>query len=418
MLTPLAGNPRYRLLDVWRGVACLMVVLHHAGFAVVFEPTSGSGAEAWLRWAVVGTLWRMNLGVPLFFVISGYCIAASVDATRRRGMRSLAFLGRRLWRIYPPYWAAFLWFAATTAGLEALGLDRLYHGGGHHALQLDSPRTLDAAQWVGNLTLTEEWRPLVWRPPPRAVYTRIAWSLCYEEQFYFVCFLALLVAPRRLYGTLTAVTVAAVLLRVIAADVGRYHQIEGAFPALWHEFAIGLAVYWRLNVPSTAAARRAVELGLAALALYGLTGAPATPVGYSTAVAAAFGLALVALRRWDEPLERARWLGPLRACGRRCYSIYLVHLPVCTVGCLWLYERGLTGFWARALVTVPVVSAAAVAASWVFFAAVERHFLNPPIVARVAATPASAGPLAGEAEAPRGRVGSISDGPPGVAPRQ
>ena len=102
MLPPLANNPRYRLLDVWRGVACLMVVLHHAGFAVMFESATGSPLEAWLKYAIVGFLWRMNLGVPLFFVISGYCIGASVDATRRRGMGSLAFLGRRIWRIYPP----------------------------------------------------------------------------------------------------------------------------------------------------------------------------------------------------------------------------------------------------------------------------------------------------------------------------
>ena len=290
-----------------------------------------------------------------------------------------------------------MWFVAATAGLDALGLERLYHGSGHHALQLDSPRTLDSTQWAGNLTLTESWRPLVWHPPEGKIFTRVAWSLCYEEQFYFVCFVTLLLAPRRLYAALAAVTVAAVLARLIAVDVGWYHGLDGAFPALWHEFAIGLAVYWRLNVPASTGAKRGVELGLAALALYGLSGAPATPVGYSTATAAVFGLVLIALRRWDEPLERARWLAPLRACGRRCYSIYLVHLPVCTFGCLWLYELGVTGFWPRVLVTIPIVSVAAVAASWLFFAGVERHFLNPPIVQRDAQAPAAGlGPLAGE----------------------
>ena len=57
-----------------------MVVLHHSGFAVIFDAKGGTGAEAWLRRGVAGALWRMNLGVALFFVISGYCIAASVDA--------------------------------------------------------------------------------------------------------------------------------------------------------------------------------------------------------------------------------------------------------------------------------------------------------------------------------------------------
>jgi peptidoglycan/LPS O-acetylase OafA/YrhL len=382
MLPPLERDPRYRLLDVWRGVACLMVVLHHAGFTVLFETAGGTGPEAWLRRTVALVLWRMNLGVALFFVISGYCIGASVDATRRRGMNPLAFLGRRIWRIYPPYWAAVLWFVAVTAGLDAAGLSRLYRGNGGQALQLDSPRSLDATQWAGNLTLTEEWRPLVWRPPHRNVFTRVAWSLCYEEQFYFVCFLVLMAAPRRLYGTLAAVTVGAILIRVAASDVGWFHRIEGSFPTLWHEFAVGLAVYWRLNVPAAWAARRGVELGLALLAAAGAFGLLATPVAYSTAAAAAFGLGLIWLRDRDERAMNLVWLRPLRACGRRCYSIYLVHLPVCTVGDFWLYELGLTGFWARALVIVPAVSIASVAASWLFFWAVERHFLNPPIVQR------------------------------------
>ncbi|SIO66120.1 Peptidoglycan/LPS O-acetylase OafA/YrhL, contains acyltransferase and SGNH-hydrolase domains [Singulisphaera sp. GP187] len=383
MLLPLERNPRYQLLDVWRGLACLMVVLHHAGFAVLLENGSRAGGwEAWLRWATVSLLWRMNLGVALFFVISGYCIGASVDATRRRGLGSLAFLGRRIWRIYPPYWAALLGFVALIGGLNALGLERLTHGDGAHALQLDAPTALNATQWVGNLTLTEEWRPLVWHPPERRVFTRVAWSLCYEEQFYFVCFCILLIAPRRLYGALAVVTVCAVLLRVVAADIGRYSQIEGAFPTLWHEFAVGLAVYWRLNVPASVGAKRGVELGLALLAVAGAFGGLSTPVPYSTAATGLFGLALIALRGWDERAIALGWLRPLRACGKRCYSIYLVHLPVCTVGNLWLHEQGLTGFWMRVLVMIPVVSAASVAVSWLFFWGVERHFLNPPIVAR------------------------------------
>jgi peptidoglycan/LPS O-acetylase OafA/YrhL len=186
-------------------------------------------------------------------------------------------------------------------------------------------------------------------------------------------------------------------VRVVAADIGRFHHIEGSFPTLWHEFAIGLAVYWRLNVPAPAWAKRCVELGLAALFLEGLTGALRGPVAYSTAAAAALGLVLIALRPWDERAECLAWLRPLHACGRRCYSIYLVHLPVCTVGCLWLVERGMTGFWARTLIMIPAVSIAAVAASWLFFWGVERHFLNPSIVVPdPARRTIDVAPLAGE----------------------
>jgi peptidoglycan/LPS O-acetylase OafA/YrhL len=377
---PLLRDPRYRMLDAWRGVASLLVVVHHAGFAVTGELGSVGGAGTGLQRAVALAFWRMNLGVPLFFVISGYCIAASVDAGRRRGRGSLDFLSRRLRRIYPPYWAAVLWFVAVAVGLDAAGLGRLCNGLGSHGLPIAAPSTIAPSQWVGNLTLTEIWREHVWCPPNRYVFTSVAWSLCYEEQFYLVCFLALLLAPGRLYGTLTTVTVLAVGLRVIAGDTGRLDPLDGTFPMLWHEFAVGLAVYWRLNAASSTGARRGVELVLLALLTIGLQHPRGTPVDYSTAVSAGFGLVLIALRTWDERSERARWLGPLRACGRRSYSIYLVHLPVCTVGGNWLYERWVPGFWMGVLVAVPVISAAAVGVGWLFFEAVERRFLNVPIV--------------------------------------
>ena len=363
-----------------------MVVLHHAGFAIPALGGSEGGFIAWIGRIITTFLRRMDLGVPLFFVISGYCIAASVDATRRRGSSSLRFLSRRVWRIYPPYWVAIGWFLLVTLGLKQLGYERLLYGKYPYALELIPPDSLSIPQWFGNLTLTESWRPLIGGGPQR-IFTRVAWSLCYEEQFYFVCFAALLLAGRWLYGTLAAITALIVLFRLAAGDVGLLPQIQGTFVDLWHEFAIGLAVYWRLNLPTRLGSRRAVELGLAALIPIGLFVSIANaPTAYSLAASAAFGLALIALRDFDGTICWQPWYRPIRACGRRSYSIYLAHLPVTTVLPLWLYERGFQAEWTRALVVVPVVTAAAVATGFGFFAAVERHFLNPPIVGRTSAT--------------------------------
>lgn len=376
-------DPRYQALDAWRGVACLMVVLHHAGFAVLWGEASGSSAGDWARWGVVWPLRQMDLGVPLFFVISGYCIAASLEGHRRRGASSWAFLGRRVKRIYPPYWAALLVFALTTWGLDRLGLHWLHDGG--HSLELDSPFDLNRAQWLGNLTLTETWRPLAWRGPPASVFTRVGWSLCYEEQFYLVSFLVLLVAPRRLFGVLAAATGLIVGYRLFAFDSGWLAGIDGAFPYLWHEFAVGLGVYWRLVRADSAQGRRAIEGLLVALLGVGVA------TGYrETAVAGGFGLALIALRGWDRP---AGWLGWV---GRRSYSLYLIHLPVCTVGIEWLYGLGIVEFWPRVLVTIPLVSAASVLAGWAFFEGVESRFLNAPASRRLP----GARPLAGETAGP------------------
>jgi peptidoglycan/LPS O-acetylase OafA/YrhL len=387
-----ASRPRYQMLDVWRGVVCLYVVLEHAGVALWQCNDLGSGWVGKLHQAIVGVL-ALNIGTPLFFVMSGYCIASSLDSAQRRGTAPVAFLARRIWRILPTYWAALFGFVVLVLGLDAFGLTRLHQS--DVALEIGSPRALNVAQWLGNLTLTETWRPLV-GGGESAVFTRVAWSLCYQEQFYVVCVLALWLAPRRLARALAAATVAIVLFRVMAWDSGSIGRMEGTFPVRWHEFAVGLLVFHCLNGTCSPLARRMVELGLVALALIGCK----TEL-VSTAAAASFGLMLIAMHRWDQQAGQLSWLEPLRACGRRSYSIYLVHLPVTTVCNPWLYDLGLTSFWARLLVLVPIVILASVAVGWAFHRAVESRFLGmPPFL----------GTLTAKAKPP------ISDAMPGLLP--
>src|SRR5690242_5129853 len=70
-------SSRYELLDLWRGVACLLVVLYHSTMifrdkAQLENTSSQTWGEQVLAWMHYG-----NVGVPMFFVISGYCIAAT-----------------------------------------------------------------------------------------------------------------------------------------------------------------------------------------------------------------------------------------------------------------------------------------------------------------------------------------------------
>lgn len=367
MDAPLARDPRYHSLDVCRGLICLWVVLEHASVALWPGSLEATGWEGWLRWGLTGPF-RLYLGAPLFLVISGYCIAASVDSARRRGTTALQFLRRRFLRIFPTYWMALLLCLVVVAGLDFAGLGRLHRGG--YAIELASPRDLGLAQWIGNLTLTEIWRPRFWGTS-EAVYTRVAWSLCYQEQFYVVCFVLLLATPRRLYRAMAGLTGAVVLFRILAWDSGMLFRLHGLFPELWHEFAIGLAVYYHLNACTTAWVRRGIELGIAGLLVLALA------TGLTSTVATAlFGLILIVLRRWDGRLESLRWLDPVRACGKRSFSMYLVHLPVCVVTSAVLTELGLTAFWSRALVVMPLATLAAVGVTWVFFHHVERRFIE------------------------------------------
>src|SRR4051812_61567 len=97
---------RYESLDLWRGAICLFVVLEHAAVALWQGSTVADGASLLRR--VVVAPFLTNWGTPLFFVISGYCIASSIESSRRKGTSPVLFLARRLWRVFPTYWVALL----------------------------------------------------------------------------------------------------------------------------------------------------------------------------------------------------------------------------------------------------------------------------------------------------------------------
>ena len=99
--------PRYLTLDHWRGIACLLVVLFHSS-GVAFLSMEASGTQpqqaglAGLALSITRIGW---IGVPFFFVISGYAISATADSSRRGRGGPIGYFKRRIRRIYPPLWA-------------------------------------------------------------------------------------------------------------------------------------------------------------------------------------------------------------------------------------------------------------------------------------------------------------------------
>src|SRR4051812_18041777 len=88
---------RFDTLQALRGAACLLVVVLH---------TAGVEAKFGLRFAPLRPVqWFGYAGVDLFFVLSGFIIAATPRADLGRPRRLPAYLFRRAWRIYPTFWA-------------------------------------------------------------------------------------------------------------------------------------------------------------------------------------------------------------------------------------------------------------------------------------------------------------------------
>jgi len=89
--------------------------------------------------------------VPLFFVISGCCISASVDQHQQRVGTVRAYFLRRFRRIFPTLWV-FLAIAIPLMAFIAMVAPLLMNDDVHGFC---APWWFSSWQWSGSLTLTE-----------------------------------------------------------------------------------------------------------------------------------------------------------------------------------------------------------------------------------------------------------------------
>jgi peptidoglycan/LPS O-acetylase OafA/YrhL len=90
-------RPHFPALDGYRGIAALLVLVSHVGYQSGFSISNTFGAP----------VMRMDIGVTLFFVLSGFLLYrpfAAWHAGQGRQPRAGAFLWNRALRIFPAYW--------------------------------------------------------------------------------------------------------------------------------------------------------------------------------------------------------------------------------------------------------------------------------------------------------------------------
>jgi peptidoglycan/LPS O-acetylase OafA/YrhL len=327
----------------------------------------------------------MWVGVPIFFVISGYCIAATADASRRKEHGFGTFLARRFRRIYPPYWVCLVAIAVVASVMDVGLPGCLSRPGLLYRFWWFSP-----SQWFGNLTLTELWRHHLFGGP-YAPYLGHIWSLVYEEQFYLVTGLLLVFARARLFVAAGVVTIACFVSGVICREQGL--SISGFFfDGGWTLFACGILVYWASNHGSRSGRVAAILMLLVGLAYSlrnptGMFAEHPTPANsplpttfryfdLSLLVATGFGLLILISRVWDGWLSSRRCLRPVFACGTMCYSLYLVHLPLLAFLEAMLRQTGIDPRSMSSFITIPVGLIISILVARVFYQIVERRFLN------------------------------------------
>jgi peptidoglycan/LPS O-acetylase OafA/YrhL len=375
-VAPPPGHPRFELIDSLRAIAALCVVVAHTA---VF---AGFSAHAWTT-----ALWSgLTIGVPIFFVISGFLLyrpflAARVLGAPATSLRTYAW--RRALRILPAYWLA----------LTVLGWWAHLHGVFTHDwwryyffLQVYSHRTL----YGGILP---------------------AWTLCVEVTFYallpvFAAAMGRLGARadsrRRIRLELIALGVLA-----LASLVLRTIDLAGPRTVLdntllenfdWFALGMGLAV---VSVASEdrqpvaalgrAVARWAPACWVAAMAVYVLVArlfpfasVQVRGIFFQTAwgglgVHLGFGLIAVLLvapavfvRPGSVPARVLRWR-VLAWLGLISYGIYLWHDPLLGK----LLEHGLYSWWRghQFLVLAPATIIVAVVAAALSYYVCERPIL-------------------------------------------
>jgi peptidoglycan/LPS O-acetylase OafA/YrhL len=235
------------------------------------------------------------------------------------------------------------------------------------------PSWYTPTQWLGNLTLIETWRHHLFGNI-RAHFPGQAWTLCYEEQFYFVTGMLLVASRRWFFSGIALVSVATALGAAWARTAG-VHVDGFFFDGSWLLFAVGVAVFYRLRY---ATGLRAVALDALLLIAIPASMWLSVPI-YGAITGFAFAAALPWLYKFDRPVAASAALKPLLVCGQMCYSLYLVHqIPVKAVSTA-LYRNGATSGLATLFIVIPLSVGVSVALGWMFHVAVERRFLNAPV---------------------------------------
>ncbi|MCA9034536.1 MAG: acyltransferase [Planctomycetaceae bacterium] len=310
-----AKNSYLPILDSIRGYAALWVFALHC-YPRSTPPEASSAIDSFL---LLG-----YLGVPIFFVVSGYCISAAAEASLITEHTALRFLFRRFFRVYPTFWcsALLIFFLAALPPLFRF----LFEGKFAYHPQ----------PWMAFTPNT--WLQVVSLFPGPQLETAIGsingvyWTLVIEVQFY--CVVAFLVFLKtHFWRNFAIVTV----LSVVATFAGLLTTSTSCAP-YWPLFSIGGLIYWLRT-------RQHFFAGIWRLqfwAMLFLTGIAVASfevqyarhgLGKYYSVTAVLTGFLIWLSNPPETVYTSRpefkWIvSLLSSAGLMSYSLYLVHYPV------------------------------------------------------------------------------------------
>jgi peptidoglycan/LPS O-acetylase OafA/YrhL len=230
-------------IEILRGIAVLMVVIHHAHDNLFTWATPNM--------TLFYTYFSGWVGVDLFFAISGFVIARDLVPRLQASPGGettlrlvLAFWVRRIWRLLPSAW---LWLVVILLASVAFN-----QAGAFGAFRTNLEATVAGVLHIANVRFAESF--MNWPYGASFVY----WSLSLEEQFYLLFPLVILLARRYLLHAMIVLVLVqfflvrtpmlmafrtdALTLGVLLALWSRHPSYELFKPVALEHFRAGLAV--------------------------------------------------------------------------------------------------------------------------------------------------------------------------------
>lgn len=298
---------RLLFVDGLRGVASLMVVFYH------LNENLRPAVAAWFPRILDALFGHFNLGVDIFFVLSGFVITYSV----RNGLHTWRYLGRfalrRSIRLDPPLWVTIL--------LEVA----LIHVSLYFFPALGTP-TPGWKEILSNVTYTQRF---LGYPDVAPVF----WSLTYEVQFYLVLVVALVLyhtwVGRKLKRSGVPPLVRLIFLSSVAYSLAIWIGVvplplRGLFIDRWFQFSLGVAA---CSVFLGKTSLRAFGILCAAVVLPTFIVDPGLYRVLTVLTAVGTAAALVQVGR-ARAMDRVLSGRTIQFLGRISYSLYLIHLSV------------------------------------------------------------------------------------------
>lgn len=298
---------RYELLDTFRGMAILWIVAFH--FSADFR---GQYAD------IFDNITRYGLGVTVFFVISGFGAASSLEKALRTGLLWYKYLLKRAERIYVPYWYSIVFSALIIPFIVSLLLMIYSHSFNPELVQYSF------WEWVQTITLLKVFSATGWELNLAFLpLNGVIWYLAVIIQIYIVIAISLCFKDRYpliLFG---------VFLASLLTLVPEIKEIlpYGIFLPYFSQFYLGFIVNALIAKGIEFNPRSKTHLAVAVCLLIGiafLMYVYPEPFSYSFLVAFMFWV----LHRYDEMLFTTRIGKIFFIIGIFSYSLYLLHMPL------------------------------------------------------------------------------------------